>query len=76
MRIWIIELKQKIDTKWTETFQLFVLLSLWLKNGEQSIQSIQAESDDQNFVQQVDNFWDNFKLVFWVNQPNKNTLSE
>ena len=40
MRIWIIELKQKIDTKWTGTFQLFVLLSLWLKNGEQSILKI------------------------------------
>ena len=55
MRIWIIELKQKIDTKWTETFQLFVLLSLWLKNGEQSMyfEKIQAEYDDQNLVQQV-----------------------
>ena len=54
MRIGIIELKQKIDTKWTGTFQLFVLLSFWLKNGEQSIlKNIQAESDDQNFVEQV-----------------------
>ena len=54
MRIWIIELKQKIDTKLTGTFQLVCFIEFMAEKwGTKYFENIQAESDNQNFVQQV-----------------------